>query len=313
MENPLKEFTYRRQIALKATEKEVTGRLLGFLNWMESVPPINSLLKSLRGFDGESLLKEAAARIREEQRANRFLSSFDIRPPDARTLEQIASVGLALVEAARDRDEEIQEMAWNSFGITNGSRTEGGPIWGYIVPFFDYVERRLLPAERNPRGGDSKIAAPAVVYESLKRFHVAHRDAASTCFVMMRFGKTKAHSKIEATIKSTLKKHGLVGLLARDREFHDELFPNILTYIHGCDFGIAVYERVETNDFNPNVALEVGYMLGLRKKVLLLKDQTLEALQTDLVGKLYREFDPQDPRKTIPAQVDSWLTDQGLG
>jgi len=128
----------------------------------------------------------------------------------------------------------------------------------------------------------------------------------------MRFGDTPAHSRIERTIKDSLRKHRLTGLLARDKEFHDELFPNILTYMHGCDFGIAIFERLETGVFNPNVALEVGYMLGLRKQVLLLKDRTLSALHTDLVGKLYREFDPQKPRATIPREIDNWLSDKGL-
>jgi hypothetical protein len=53
-------------------------------------------------------------------------------------------------------------------------------------------------------------------------------------------------------------------------------------------------------------------MFGLRKHVLLLKDRTLRALQTDLVGKLYREFDPQNPEETIPAQIDGWLSDKDL-
>jgi len=311
MENLLKEFTYRRQLVLKAAEKEKTGRLLGFLDWMESVPAIASLLKSLRSLGGGDLLSDTLRRFKEERASNRFNFDHSPGPPDARTLEQIASVGLALVEEARDEEEGIQDFPWK-YGITRGYRNDNGPIGGYVVPFFDYIEKRLPAGPRNFRGADSKFAPPAVIYDSLKKFNRAHCDATSTCFIMMRFGKTKAHSKIEAAIKKTLQKHGLVGLLARDREFHDELFPNILTYMHGCDFGIAVYERVETDEFNPNVALEVGYMIGLRKKVLLLKDSTLKALQTDLVGKLYREFDPQSPQKTIPPQIDSWLSDQGL-
>jgi 16S rRNA G966 N2-methylase RsmD len=43
-----------------------------------------------------------------------------------------------------------------------------------------------------------------------------------------------------------------------------------------------------------------------------LKDQTLRALHTDLVGKLYREFDPQRPKGTIPKEIERWLTDKGL-
>lgn len=77
-------------------------------------------------------------------------------------------------------------------------------------------------------------------------------------------------------------------------------------------FGIAVIERLEEDAFNPNVSLEVGYMLALGKSVCLLKDSTVRTLQADLIGKLYREFDPQDPRKTIPPQVLAWMDDKGF-
>ena len=180
------------------------------------------------------------------------------------------------------------------------------------MAFLDYVEQRLpAPADEGRKAAGS-INAPAVIYDSLKKFRAEHRMAGARCFVMMRFGETTVHSRIEVTIKRVLKKHGLVGLLARDKEFHDDLFPNILTYMHGCDFGIAVFERLKSDEFNPNVALEAGYMFGLKKQVLLLKDQTLRALHTDLVGELYREFDPQKPEETIPNQVDRRLTDKGL-
>ena len=89
-------------------------------------------------------------------------------------------------------------------------------------------------------------------------------------------------------------------------------FPNILTYIYGCEFGIAVFERIETDEFNPNVSLEVGYMLALRKSVRLLKDKTLETLHTDLVGKLYRPFDPQDISDTVSKELMKWLSDKDI-
>lgn len=129
---------------------------------------------------------------------------------------------------------------------------------------------------------------------------------------MMRFGKTKAHGEIVKAIRDTLMNYELSGLRADDKDYHEDLFPNIQTYMHGCQFGIAVFERIEQEDFNPNIALEVGYMLALRKPVLLLKDKTLKHLQTDLVGKLYRPFDPQDPAATIPREVNRWLEDRNL-
>ncbi|MCX5713215.1 MAG: hypothetical protein NT033_00025 [Candidatus Omnitrophica bacterium] len=89
------------------------------------------------------------------------------------------------------------------------------------------------------------------------------------------------------------------GLRADDKCYHDDLFPNILTYLWGCSIGIAVFERLEADEFNPNVSLEVGYMRALGKPICLLKDKTLRTLQTDLIGKLYTPFDPQNPEGSI--------------
>ncbi len=50
----------------------------------------------------------------------------------------------------------------------------------------------------------------------------------------------------------------------------------------------------------------------MRKPVCLLKDRTLATLQADLVGRLYDEFDPQNPARTIPPVIQKWLSDKGL-
>jgi nucleoside 2-deoxyribosyltransferase len=109
-----------------------------------------------------------------------------------------------------------------------------------------------------------------------------------------------------------LKRHGTIGVLARDKQYHDNLHENILTYLYGCGLGIAVFERITEEDFNPNVSLEVGYMLALQKPICYLKDETLKALHTDIIGKLYKEFDTRKPEETIPTQLTQWLSDMGL-
>jgi nucleoside 2-deoxyribosyltransferase len=129
---------------------------------------------------------------------------------------------------------------------------------------------------------------------------------------MMQFGSTNLHSDIVDCIKKTLKKYDIIALRADDKEYMDDLFSNVKTYLHACDFGIAVFERITEDDFNPNVTLEVGYMFGLGKKVLLLKDQTLTLLTTDLTGKLYKQFDTTDVLKTMPDQIEKWLSDKGV-
>lgn len=154
--------------------------------------------------------------------------------------------------------------------------------------------------------------SPEELLPSLSKFRKSYPNPTKNAFIIMRLSKTRAHTAILRTIKSTLSKYSLHGLRSDDKEYSDDLLTNIRTYMHGCGFGIAVFERLLEEEFNPNISLEVGYMTALGKPVLLLKDKTLRHLHTDIVGKLYRDFDPQDPKGTIPRQIESWLRDKGL-
>ena len=153
---------------------------------------------------------------------------------------------------------------------------------------------------------------PAGLAEGLEQFLMDYPDNDRVGFVMMQFGQTTQHREIHRVIRETLSVHGLVGLRADGREYHEDLFNNILTYCHGCSFGIAVFEQISNPGYNPNVALEVGYMFALRKPVCLLKDSQLIRLPSDLLGKLYRNFDAWDSKATIPEPLVGWLKDRGL-
>nr|WP_195461820.1 hypothetical protein [Alistipes sp. D31t1_170403_E11] len=130
-------------------------------------------------------------------------------------------------------------------------------------------------------------------------------------FIIMRFGTGKAYDSIVASIRKVLEPYDIVALRADDKEYHDDLFPNILTYIYACDFGIAIYENIIDNKHNPNVALEVGIMFGLGKKVCLLKQRGTE-MYSDITGKLYKEFDIQDIEETITSSLNKWVKDKKL-
>jgi len=153
---------------------------------------------------------------------------------------------------------------------------------------------------------------PGEIRNSVARFRTDYPNPDKTGFVIMRFGSTPAHERILDAIRTTLSTHNLVALRADDKQYHDDLYYNIMTYMYGCGFGIAVYERLESEDFNPNVSLEVGGMLVMGKPVCFLKDKTLRTLNTDIIGKLYRQFDPQDPKPTIARELTKWLKDKGL-
>lgn len=154
--------------------------------------------------------------------------------------------------------------------------------------------------------------APIEIQESLNRFKLDFNDPRKVAFLIMRFGESIAHNDIDAGIKEALKKYGITGIRADEKQYHDDLFHNVLTYMHGCGFCIAVFERIEEESFNPNISLEVGYMMALGKPVCILKDRTLKTLYSDLVGKLYRVFDPLNARATIQDQIYPWLQDKGL-
>ncbi len=147
---------------------------------------------------------------------------------------------------------------------------------------------------------------------SIDRLRERYPDPKKLGFLIMRFAAAKPFARIVEVIQKTAAEHGLTVLRADAHEFHAGVLENVRTYLHGCGFGIAVYERIETEEPNANVGLEVGYLMAMNKPVLLLKDKTVPTLQADLAGKLYKPFDPHDPENTIPAQLTKWLEDYGI-
>lgn len=169
-------------------------------------------------------------------------------------------------------------------------------------------------AEEQPRLPLSALAQPhpPEIAMSIDRLRERYPDPKKLGFLIMRFAAAKPFARIVEVIQKTAEEHGLKVLRADAHEFHAGVLENVRTYLHGCGFGIAVYERIETNEPNANVGLEVGYLMAMNKPVLLLKDQTVPTLQADLAGKLYKPFDPHDPENTIPKQLTKWLEDYGI-
>lgn len=143
------------------------------------------------------------------------------------------------------------------------------------VPFFGDTPDEFSNA--------SPVGQPPVeIQESLNRFKTDHPNPDKVAFIMMQFGQTRAHTEITEAVRYGLAAHGIEGVRADGKRYHDFLFLNVLTYMHGCGLGMAIYERIETQTYNPNVALEVGYLFAMRKPVCLLKDRTLDTLPQTL-------------------------------
>lgn len=76
-------------------------------------------------------------------------------------------------------------------------------------------------------------------------------------------------------------------------------------------YAIVVFEKILQPDFNPNVALELGYMLALRRPCLILKEKSMPILHTDIIGHLYTPFDAQNIKATVASAIESWLEKLG--
>src|SRR5262249_13247858 len=89
----------------------------------------------------------------------------------------------------------------------------------------------------------------------------------------------------------------------------DDLWSNVLTFLKGCPFGVAVFEQSDTRDYNPNVALEVGHMIALEKPVCILKERSVPSVPTDLLHRLYIEYDHFDLPGILQDRLPRWLRD----
>jgi hypothetical protein len=129
-------------------------------------------------------------------------------------------------------------------------------------------------------------------------------------FIMMRYQDTKQFKEIETAIITSLTRSGLNAHLAKDHQFLPvNLWDNICIYMLACDFGIAVFEEIDSREFNPNIAIEVGFMKALGKECLLLKDKRMLQMPTDFCGHLYRAFDTYHIKKSISGEISNWIED----
>jgi hypothetical protein len=133
-------------------------------------------------------------------------------------------------------------------------------------------------------------------------------------FIMTRFQPgNKTLETIDTTIRAALRSRGLVGHRADDRCYPTDrnLWDNVCTYMIGCKYGVAVLENILQDEFNPNVALEYGFMRALGKPTLLLKEKRM-APRADIIGTLLEQFDILNIETTITHAINRWADDCGI-
>lgn len=122
-------------------------------------------------------------------------------------------------------------------------------------------------------------------------------------FIMIKY--RDQNKGLIKTIKSVLSENGLNGILASEHNLTDDLY-NPIACLLSCSKGIAIFDEAEAGqELNPNVAYELGMLHLLGRGCLILKHQSLKTLPTDILMKLYHEYDTSDDTRK---QMQDWIT-----
>jgi hypothetical protein len=151
--------------------------------------------------------------------------------------------------------------------------------------------------------------------DECKRFFDDHTDYRKNVFIMTRFTTgNKLLEELDTEVRRVLKTNDLNPLRADDKMYLRDrnLWNNVCVYMNCCKYGIAILEDRVANEFNPNVAIEYGYMRALNKPVLLLADTGFRNLRADIIGTLREQFDITDIKGTIDNPINIWLKELNL-
>ncbi|OEU67934.1 MAG: hypothetical protein BA863_18245 [Desulfovibrio sp. S3730MH75] len=131
-------------------------------------------------------------------------------------------------------------------------------------------------------------------------------------FIMTRFAQpgTSDANALETVIEHVRDKVTAMGYIPRvasDKKYHDWLWDNVELYMLGSKYGVAILEDKCAQELNPNVAMEWGWMLGMGRKVLMLREQEFDQLRADWAGRLESTFDWNNPMDAIQGAIETLL------
>ena len=140
-------------------------------------------------------------------------------------------------------------------------------------------------------------------------FFKDHPKFDKNVFIMMKFGDEPKLKELEKELRDVLIDNGMNPLRADDKVYPNDrdLWNNVCVYMLCCKFGIAVLENYSKQEYNPNVAIEYGFMRALNKNVLLLADSKFPKYPADIIGKLREPFEMDDIKNSIQKAVKKWL------
>ena len=140
----------------------------------------------------------------------------------------------------------------------------------------------------------------------------------SNVFIMTRFpaaGKAGAErlNEVIDRVKTAVADRGYMPRMASHAVHHAWLWDNVELNMLGSKYGVAILEDQCQPELNPNVAMEWGWMLGMGREVLMLREKHFGHLRADWAGRLDKTFAWDDPGSGIEQAVVEFLPPRGGG
>lgn len=141
---------------------------------------------------------------------------------------------------------------------------------------------------------------------ALKKFSsVASYD--KSAFIMTKYpdgddDDSKKLQRVIDLVAENLETGGFKPRVAKDVKYHDSVWDNVELNALGSTLGVAVCESRYRPEFNPNVAMEWGWMRGMGRTVIFLVESQFK-LRADVEGIIRETFDWEDVDGTIPVAV----------
>jgi hypothetical protein len=224
-------------------------------------------------------------------------SRFTVRPRDFVMIVPVASAESDRVEKQWEHFSEEEKTLWRyqiDFNLTRQF---------YYLKGFDMTGDFFLPP------GYQFLA------DICTKFFADHPNYQRNVFIMTRLVPgNRLLEELDSQLRDVLRGHGLNPVRADVKMYMPDrnLWNNVCVYMICCKYGIAILEDRIADEFNPNVALEYGFMRALNKPALFLADTGFRNLRADMVGTLREAFDITDIRGTIRQPVETWLRELEL-
>lgn len=150
--------------------------------------------------------------------------------------------------------------------------------------------------------------------QKLKDFYPDKGSYGNSVFVMTKYpsdqDKDKPAAQLQAVIDAVVKgirDRNYQPRLASEHAHHRWLWDNVELYLFACGRGVAIVEDQYLPELNPNVAMEWGWMVGMGREVLFLREESFKHDRADWKGLNECTFKWDDPGTGVSAALDAFL------